>query len=379
MKIIQVDTVHVLPTHLVHWGRIGWTWVRLHTDAGIVGIGETHPVSESEIAIIHKSFAPRLLGSDPLEIERLWREMFLTVQYHGWAGAEMRAISAIDIALWDIFGKAANLPVYQLLGGKFRERIRTYNTCYDDECDFNTDADKLAISLREMGIRAMKIWPFDQIAIENQGNYITAEQMNRGLEPLRKIREAVGDEMEIMMEFHGYWNIPTAIQLAHALEPFNVVWLEELIAQDNLDAYRVIRQQVKQPLTVSERLFGKWAYADLLKKDVASYVMLDPAWTGGLTEARKIAALADSHYLPIALHSCSGPVVHAANLHLAASIPNLYILESVRRHYQKEFKEVSTMISSPDRDGCFPLLTGPGLGVELKPEFLERANVVSSK
>jgi L-alanine-DL-glutamate epimerase-like enolase superfamily enzyme len=305
--------------------------------------------------------------------------MLLIVQYHGWAGAEMRAISAIDIALWDVFGRAANLPVYQLLGGKVRERIRTYNTCYDDEHDFNTEAGKLATSLRKMGIGAMKIWPFDQIAIENQGNFITPEQMNIGLEPLRKIREAVGDDMQIMMEFHGYWDVPTAIQIARALEPFNVVWLEELIAQDNLNAYRVLREQVKQPLTISERLFGKWSYADLLRKDAASYVMLDPAWTGGLTEARKIAVMADAHYLPIALHNCSGPILHAANMHLAAHIPNLYILESVRRHYQKEFPQVSTLISAPASDGCFPLPAGPGLGVELKPEFLKRANVVTSK
>lgn len=378
MKIIQIDTVNISPDSPVHWGRVGWTWVRVHTDAGIVGIGETHPLPEAEIAVIHKAFAPRLLGADPLEIERLWGEMLLTVKYHGWAGAEMRAISAVDMALWDIFGKAANLPVYQLLGGKVRDRIRTYNTCYDDEQDFNADADKLAISLRAMGIRAMKIWPFDQVAIENQGNFITDEQMNVCLEPLRKIRQAVGDDMDIMTEFHGYWNVPAAIRIAKALEPFNVVWLEELIGQDSLDAYRVIREQVRQPLTISERLFGRWSYSDLLKKNIASYVMLDPAWTGGLTEARKIAILADTHYLPIALHNCSGPVVHAANLHLAAHIPNLYIFESVRRHYQKEFPQVSTLNVSPGEDGCFALPSGPGLGVELKDEFLERVNVVSS-
>jgi len=379
MKITQIDTLHAFPDSRIHYGQIGWTWVRLHTDEGIIGTGETFPVPESEIAVIHKSLAPRLLGSNPLDIERLWREMFLTVQYHGWAGAEMRAISAIDIALWDIFGKAVNLPVYQLLGGKLRDRIRTYNTCYDDDHDFNAEAGKLAKLLHKRGIPGMKIWPFDDIAIENQGNFITSAQIDKCLEPLRQIQEAVGNEMGIMMEFHGHWNLTPAIEIAHALEPFNVTWLEEMIPQDNLDAYRVLRNRVKQPLTISERLFGRWSYADLLKKDVAGYVMTDLAWCGGLTEGRKIAILADTHYLPVALHNCSGPILHAANLHLAAHIPNLFILESIRRHYEKEFQNIVTTTSPPDADGCFSLPGGPGLGVELKPQFLASAKVTSSQ
>jgi L-alanine-DL-glutamate epimerase-like enolase superfamily enzyme len=211
MKITQIDTIHCSPESHIHYGKIGWTFVRLHTNEGIVGLGETFPDPESETAIIHKTLAPALLGQNPLEIERLWRDMFELVQYRGWAGAEMRGISAIDIALWDLLGKATNLPVYQLLGGKVRDRVRTYNTCYDDEHDFNTDAGKLATLLHKRGIRAMKIWPFDEVAIENKGNFITSEQMNRCLGPLRQIREAVGEDMGIMMEFHGHWNLTTAI------------------------------------------------------------------------------------------------------------------------------------------------------------------------
>jgi L-alanine-DL-glutamate epimerase-like enolase superfamily enzyme len=291
----------------------------------------------------------------------------------------MRAISAVDIALWDILGKATNLPIYQLLGGKTRDRVRTYNTCYDDDYDFRKDAGKLAKVLLGTGIRAMKIWPFDDVAIRNQGTYITPDELDKCLEPLRQVRDAVGQSMDIMMEFHGYWNLTTAIQIAHALEPFNVAWLEELIPQDNLDAYRVLRARVKQPLTVSERLFGRWSYLDLLKKDIASYVMLDLVWCGGLTEARKIAILADTHYLPIALHNCSGPILHAANLHLAVHVPNLFILESVRKHYERDFAAIVSTNSIPDAEGCFQLPRGPGLGVELKPDFIERAKVVTSR
>jgi len=379
MKITRIDTLHLSPKSWVHQGQIGWTWVRVHTDEGIIGTGETYPTPATEVAVVHGPLAAVLLGQNPLGIERLWHDMLLKVQFAGWAGAEMRAISAVDIALWDILGKVANLPIYQLLGGKVRDRIRTYNTCYDNEYDFNLDADKLAKSLLKMGIRAMKIWPFDKVALENQGNFITREQMATSLEPVRKIREAVGDEMDIMMEFHGYWNLPTAVQIAKALEPYNVTWLEEMLPQDNLEAYQVLRARVSQPLNISERLFGKWQYAELFKQHAASYVMLDLAWCGGITESKKIAAMAEAEYLPLAPHNCGGPIFHAANLHLAANIPNLFILESVRRHYQGEYPQIVDRVIVPGPDGYLPLPEGPGLGTELLPEFIAQAEMVTSK
>ena len=378
MKITRIDTLHISPKSIVHYGQIGWTWVRLHTDEGIIGTGETYPTPATEVAAIHGTLAPVLLGQNPLEIEHLWHEMFFKVQYAGWAGAEMRAISAVNIALWDIFGKATHQPIYQLLGGKVRDRIRTYNTCYDNEFDFNTDAGKLAQSLLKTGIRAMKIWPFDQAGRENQGNFITREQMEASLEPVRQIRAAVGEAMDIMMEFHAYWNLATAVQIAKALEPYNVTWLEEMLPQDNLEAYKVLRARVSQPLNISERLFGKWQYAQLFKQHAASYVMLDLAWCGGLTEAKKIAAMAEAEYLPLAPHNCGGPIFHAANLHFAAHIPNLYILESVRRHYQEEYPKIVDRVVVPGPDGCLPLPDGPGLGTELLPEFIEKAEIVTS-
>lgn len=375
MKISRIETIRMNPKSHVHQGQIGWTWVRIHTDAGHIGVGETYPTPVTEAAAIEGVFAPMLLGKNPLDIEAIWRELFIKVQYAGWAGAEMRAISAIDIALWDILGKVTHQPIYQLLGGKVRDKIRTYNTCYDNEFDFNKDADKLAKALLRMGIKAMKIWPFDAAAIENMGNFITKDQIEKHIEPVKKIRQAVGDEMEIMMEFHGYWNIPTAAKIAEALEPYNVTWLEEMLGQDNLSAYRTLQERVKQPLNISERLFGRWAYADLMKKNAASYVMTDIAWCGGITEGRKIAILADAEYLPLAPHNCGGPIFHAANLHLSAHIPNLFILESVRRHYQDEYPHIVTKVVVPDKDGHFPLPEGPGLGTELKEEFLSSAEI----
>ena len=162
--------------------------------------------------------------------------MFQAISYSGWAGAEMRAISAIDVALWDLAGKSSGVPVYQLLGGASREAIRTYNTCYD-HIDFLTEPVKLARDLARSGIHAMKIWPFDPVARETRGQFITAAQMRQGLEPLRLIREELGDSMDVAMEFHGYWNLPCAIEIAKALEPYSPLWLEEMLPQDNLAAY----------------------------------------------------------------------------------------------------------------------------------------------
>ena len=189
MKITRIETITVGQGNKVHAGTLSWLWVRIHTDEGVVGLGETYPAAETAEAVIHKSLAPVLLGRDAGQIDRLWADMMLAVSYHGWAGAEMRAISAIDIALWDLLGKRTGQPVYQLLGGKSRDDIRIYNTCYDHVFDFNTDADKLAKDLQASGIHAMKIWPFDDIGRKNGGQFITPDELERGLGPVRKVRE----------------------------------------------------------------------------------------------------------------------------------------------------------------------------------------------
>src|ERR1017187_1099923 len=221
MRITAVETIHLRRGITVHAGPIQWLWVRIHTDSGLTGLGETYPHPEAEKAVVNRSLAPVLLGRDPSQIDRLWADMLQAVSFSGWAGAEMRAISAVDIALWDLAGKVANLPVYQLLGGASRASIRTYNTCYD-HIDFLTDPVRLAGELAKSGIHAMKIWPFDPIAKETGGQYITADQMRRGIEPVRLIREAFGDSMDVAMEFHGYWNLPSAIRIAQALaDPFH--------------------------------------------------------------------------------------------------------------------------------------------------------------
>ncbi len=373
MRITAVETLHLARGITVHAGPIQWLWVRIFTDDGLVGLGETYPFPETEKAVVHKQLAPVLLGRDSSEIDRLWADMHLAISYSGWAGAEMRAISAVDMALWDLAGKRTNQPVYQLLGGASRQSIRTYNTCYD-HLDFMREPVRLARELSAAGIHAMKIWPFDAVAKQNHGQFITASQMAEAIEPIRLIREEFGDSMEIAVEFHGFWNLPSAIKIAQALEPYQPMWLEEMLPQDNLGAYAQLAGATSLPLCLSERLMTRWGFRELFENGAARFVMPDISWCGGISEAKKLAAVAETWYLPIAPHNCGGPVLHAATLHLAANVTNLFIAESVRRHYLDEYRGIVTPLL-PVKDGAFPLPPGPGLGVELTAEVLRRKDL----
>jgi L-alanine-DL-glutamate epimerase-like enolase superfamily enzyme len=180
--------------------------------------------------------------------------------------------------------------------------------------------------------------------------------------------------MEVAMEFHGYWNLPCAIRIAQALEPYAPMWLEEMLPQDNLAAYRELAGSTRLPLCLSERLMTRFGFRELLENRAARIVMPDICWCGGISEAKKIAAMAETHYLPVAPHNCGGPVLHAASLHLAANVTNLYILESVRRHYLDEYRGIVTQ-TLPPAGGEFALPPGPGLGVELCAEVMAREDV----
>ena len=314
-------------------------------------------------------------------------------------GVEYRAASAIDIALWDLFGKACHQPVHQMLGGLCRDKQRIYNTCagykyvrstnirpvsnwslgqgegpYEDLDGFMNRADALAESLLESGISAMKIWPFDPAAQENNGLFISAEQMKRAIEPFEKIRKAVGDKMEIMVEFHSLWNLPMAKQIARALEPYKPTWYEDPIRMNSPQALAEYARSTDVWVCASETLGSRYPYKDMLDRDAMHVVMVDLCWTGGLTEGRKIAAMAETYHRPFAPHDCIGPVGFAAAVHMSFSQPNTLIQESVRAFYKGWYNELVTNMPVI-KDGYVYPMQGEGLCIDLQPAVFARSDL----
>jgi L-alanine-DL-glutamate epimerase-like enolase superfamily enzyme len=370
-------------------------WVRLHTEDGLIGLGETYYTPRAVSAIIHDVFANLLLGRSALDIENHWNNLFSTVNFFGFAGAEMRAISAVDIALWDLVGQYTGQPIYNLLGGRNRERVPVYNTCvsYGELQDFHTwrsgRTGELAEELLKSGIRAMKIWPFDQFGSSLGGpigrragaeavgpvtHFLTKEDLRKGLSYVEDVRRAVGDRMEIAIEGHARWNLVEAAKIARALEPFDILWLEEIIPPDNPRAYAALKAETKIPLCVSERLFTRFGFRPVIEAQAVDIVMPDIAWTGGLSETRKICSLADSYYLPITTHDTIGPVALWAAAHLMLHIPNAMIMETVRSYYLGWYREV-VEDPLPVEDGWLTLPEKPGLGTRLREELFSRADV----
>ncbi len=384
MKITALETIRLQE-------RPNLIWLEVHTDEGLTGLGETFFGAGTVEEHLHEHVAPRVIGQDPLEIDRLSRDL---VGYLGFrsTGAEMRGNSAFDIALWDIFGKATGQPITQLLGGFTRRQIRTYNTCagpeyikkttgqttanyglggqrdYDDLNGFLNHADELALSLLEEGITGMKIWPFDAAAERTNGLSIPLPDLKAALEPFEKIRKAVGDRMDIMVELHAMWQLTPAIQIARALTPFQTFWHEDPIRMDSLASLKRYADVSPAPIAASETLGGRGAFRDLLQTDAAGVVILDVSWCGGLSEARKIAAMAEAWHLPVAPHDCTGPVVLAASTHLSLNAPNAIAQESVRAFYRTWYRDVVTALP-PVTNGMITVPPGPGLGLALNPEI----------
>lgn len=353
--------------------------VRVHTDAGITGLGESVDKIPGTVGALHGTIAPLVLGQDALDIEGIWHFVLDNILYHGFAGAEIRALSAFEIALWDIMGKHYGAPLCHLLGGKVRSQIPTYNTCIgfgpvQDYQQWHDDAGALAKSLLADDIRAMKIWPFDPFSERSFGQYITLEQIEEGLKPVRQIREAVGEAMEIGIECHFRWNRASIERIARALEPYNILFIEDVMHAVYPDEIKAFSQRTSIPVIGSELLMTRWQYREWLEKHVSQILMTDPVWTGGIAETRRIAALAETYNVPIVLHNVAGPICHAAAMHLGAHIPNLFMVESVRAFYKTYFPVISNLQPSV-QDGHLPIPMGPGLGVELNPAMLERADL----
>jgi galactonate dehydratase len=353
--------------------------VRVHTDDGIVGLGESVDKVHGTKAALHGTVAPLVLGQDPLDIEGVWRFVMDNIMYHGYAGAETRALSALELALWDIMGKKYGAPLCHLLGGKTRDRIPTYNTCIGvaevpDYLAWHEDAGSLAADLLGEEIRAMKIWPFDAYSEKSFGQSISAADIEKGLQPVRQIRDKVGREMEIGIECHFRWNRVSIERIARALEPYDIMFLEDVMPAVYTDEIKLVAERTTIPIVGSELLMTRWQMREWMEKHVAQILMTDPVWNGGIAETRKIANMAEAYGLPLVLHNVAGPICHAACMHLGAHIPNLYAVESVRAFYKTYFPILSNL-SPHVIGGSLEVPQGPGLGVSLNADALNRSDL----
>jgi len=354
VRIVDVKT-YVLGTA---WRNL--TFVEVHTDEGITGVGEARMLNHTDalLGYLAEAVPNHVLGRDPFQIEDLvfhmMRDDYARPDY-----VMMSGIAAIEIACWDIMGKALGLPVYQLLGGAVRDRIKAYaNGWYTVERTPEQFAEA-ACRVVERGYRALKLDPF------GAGYYeLDLAEKRRVIALVEAVRDAVGSEVEILIEMHGRFNPATAIEMARLLEPYQLSWIEEPVPPHNLAALKKVAELVRIPVATGERIHTRYDFRELFELQAADIIQPDITHLGGLLETKKLAAWADAYYVLVAPHNVCGPVGTAANLHLAACTTNFKIQE----HFN-DFAEAHVKAAAPGVpdivDGYFPLPQGPGLGVQL--------------
>ncbi|MBI4220995.1 MAG: mandelate racemase/muconate lactonizing enzyme family protein [Chloroflexi bacterium] len=330
------------------WSARNWLFVKIETDEGITGLGECSGwprVIETAV----QDLTPLLIGEDPFDIERLWQKMLIATMGHGMTGiVGSGAMNGLDMALWDIKGKALKTPVYNLLGGKVRDRIRIYG---------HAGTPERALSLKERGITGVK----------TGGVVKTVEKVDA-------IRKAVGDDMDIMVDAHGppWFTTKDAILVGRALEPYNLLFYEDPVAPENVEAIARVQDGVNIPIAAGERHSNIWGSRQLIERELVDVLQPDTGRVGGITQLKKLAAMAEAHYIMIAPHSGSlGPVAEFAALHVLAAIPNALILERVEDDVPIRYRVTHPVLNQ--EKGFLKVPDGPGLGVEIDEDVV-RAN-----
>ncbi|MGH8210563.1 MAG: galactonate dehydratase [Steroidobacteraceae bacterium] len=359
MKITNVETF------LVGTKWRNWLFVKLSTDEGIVGVGEASlgGMEKAVESAIHEFKRRIVLGSSPFDIENMWRRVYRDEWYGG--PVHLAALSGIEIACWDVIGKALGQPVYNLLGGRCRDKLRVYaNGWYVGERtpeNYGRQARKVV----EKGYTALKFDPFG-----TAGREMSREAKIKSIDLVAAVRDAVGPDVEIFIEVHGRFSPMTAIEIGRALEPYRPGWYEEPIAPDNDEAMALVARSVNIPIATGERLYTRFAYRRLFELQAASIIQPDILHTGGILETKKIAAMADTYHMTVAPHNAMGPVSTAVAVQVDACLPNFYIQECFdefdvpwRNELVKGVPEIKNgYITIPDR---------PGLGIELDEEAIK--------
>lgn len=360
MKITDIKVYTVKPR---------WIFVKISTDEGIDGWGEMISGTKTDTVVAGAyEMGKRIIGRNPFEIERIWQELHRSFFRGGPINGTI--ISGIEMALWDIKGKALNVPVYELLGGAVRDRIMVYSWIGGDRPD---DVVREAIDRRDRGFKAIKMNATEEL------HYIDSfDKIQAVVDRVKAIRDAVGFELSIGVDFHGRVHKPMAKVLAKELEPYKLMFLEEVVLPENEEAFREVANHTSTPLATGERLYTRWEFKNLLKEGVIDIIQPDVALCGGILETRKIAAMAEAFDVGVAPHAPYGPIALAATLQLDVCTPNVFIQEqSLGIHYNKGF-DLLDFVKNKEifqyKDGFLDIPTKPGLGIEINEELVEKVS-----
>ncbi|MEZ4676955.1 MAG: mandelate racemase/muconate lactonizing enzyme family protein [Caldilineaceae bacterium] len=363
------------------WGE--YFFVEVQTDEGITGWGEittTTKLANRAVAGMIRQVNELLVGEDPSKIERIWHKIFRAFTYMGSRGATCHVISGIDIALWDIRGQALGQPIYDLLGGAVRDKISLY--CHPDQSKFTSKAGVEAEirAIVESGHTALKFDPFPHLGVVDRENagYLDGQMSKEGekiaADLTAQIREVAGPNVEILIDAHGRFNVPTAIRLCRTLEDAGQIdWFEEPVPVESYHALSQVREKVNAAICVGERLHTRWEFVPIFENELADYIMPDVTWTGGITELKKIATMAEAYYIPISPHDASGPINVVAGSHVMMTVPNFYRVETNHHDLSSYNKFIQTPLDNSN--GELKLSGGPGLGIVMNRDFLQK-NVV---
>lgn len=352
MKITAIQPI------LCHAYRTNWVFVKVHTDAGLHGVGEaTIEYRERTVAEALRELERTFVGRDPHQIEALWHEAYRSTYFRG-GPIYMSALSGVEMALWDIKGKALGVPVYQLLGGKIRDSVPCYANGWFAPAKKPAEFAAKAKEAVAAGFAGLKWDPFGSAYLE-----ISREQLNEALECVAAVKDAVGDKTDLLIEGHGRFNVATAVRIAHELERFNIFWFEEPVPPDNFDALLEVKQRCRVPIAAGERLYSRWEALRFLQMGCADYVQPDVSHCGGIGELKKIAAIAEAGHMALCPHNPSGPVANAATLQVAACTPNFFIHETMASDVPWRAAICNEQIRF--QNGRMFIPDAPGLGIDL--------------
>ena len=380
LKITEVNAVSLVKYFIPsHWGRL---LVSIKTDEGYVGYGESGEDSRWGVGVtLINNWAKQIVGSDPMETKKILRRIWYSMKHFGRDGITMGTLSAVDFALLDVKGKIMDVPTYDLIGGKYRDKIRVY--CDTSHAKPSEDAEshvKVVSEALKMGFDSVK---FDldtgfrgreMLGWEPYNQHLRNDELKWMVEVTDALRNAVGDDVELMVDLHGVYNTTSAIKIAKALEPYNLTWLEEPVPAENVDAMREVKRSTSTPICAGENLHSAWRFRRLLEKQAVSIIEPDLNKCGGILEGQNIAHMADLQYIPVAPHNTSTPVGTLAACQFCASIPNFVSLEW---HGSREMAQWSRLVEWDGpivEDGYIAIPSKPGLGFELNEKACLEAN-----